>query len=519
MPLTKGKVVIDEKLVLKCLKNSEQEDDSILQHSDDIEFNELSTLRLSFESIFKIDNLENFVKLQTLSLDNNMIEKIQNLESLVNLTWLDLSFNQISVIEGLDSLTKLTDLSLFHNNIAEIGGLDNCAHIHVISLGHNKIKNLDSVKTLRRFSGLEVVNFAGNPICVDSDYKPFILAYLKHLRYLDYVLIEKSEVVTAKEQFQDFLQELEEKESLEDKSSQMKRSQGDQHAKIKAANLEMVDMLLQNMLKDDTEHDKLIHLPFLRDLLDDYQAQYTVTSEKFKTTVLLVHEVMGKEVAEFAAALKKARFASTQRVIDLMEGFAKRKKHCQRRITNGSTDTEAQKDLATLTRANRALKRELLELESETVEDFDDLISTFEIRFDELKLQMLDKYQVFFRGVEAVENSYSENVTSKTTELIEEFGKDPEMAVDENVAILLQDKESLMTSVVTSNDIHIGKLLSLEDEMRERFTKQCDDQLKGLYSEEKARNRSRVIEVDTTCESTTVEIAAFRREWVDHEYE
>ena len=44
------------------------------------------------------------------------------------------------------------------------------------------------------------------------------------------------------------------------------------------ANLDMVDQLLQNMLKDDTEHDKLIHLPFLRDLLDDYQAKQKRTA-------------------------------------------------------------------------------------------------------------------------------------------------------------------------------------------------------------------------------------------------
>ena len=74
-----------------------------------------------------------------------------------------------------------------------------------------------------------------------------------------------------------------------------------------------------------------------------------------------------------------------------------------------------------------------------------------------------------------------------------------------------------MTSVVTSNDIHIGKLLALEDEMRERFMKKCTGQLKGLYSEEKARNRARVVEVDKMTSENDDEIKSFRMEWVDQD--
>ena len=192
------------------------------------------------------------------------------------LEWLDLSFNAISKIEGLDKLTRLSDLSLYHNNITKIEGLDKCKEMNVLSLGRNKIKSLESIKYLRQFRKLQVVSFAGNLMCSDSDYKFFSLAYLKYIRYLDYQLVDSNELVAAREQFQDFLQELEEKECLEEKSFEMQANQADHFAKIKAANLESVDSLLQLMYKEDTEHEKLKYLPFMSELMDDYQTKFTV---------------------------------------------------------------------------------------------------------------------------------------------------------------------------------------------------------------------------------------------------
>ena len=37
-----------------------------------------------------------------------------------------------------------------------------------------------------RFTNLQLLNLAGNPLCQDPDYKSFVLSHLKHLLYLDY---------------------------------------------------------------------------------------------------------------------------------------------------------------------------------------------------------------------------------------------------------------------------------------------------------------------------------------------
>ena len=77
-----------------------------------------------------------------------------------------------------------------------------------------------------------------------------------------------------------------------------------------------------------------------------------------------------------------------------------------------------------------------------------------------------------------------------------------------------------MTSVATSNDIHIGKLLALEDEMRERFTKRYNDTINGSKEEEKQRNRARVDEIKQLLRDNREAIEKFMRdESMEDEYD
>ena len=183
---------------------------------------------------------------------------------------------------------------------------------------------------------------------------------------------------------------------------------------------------------------------------------------------------------------------------------------------------------------NDQLKREQLELESETSEDFEELVTHFEIRFDNIRSKLVNKYQEFFRELETLENAHSETLTNRTAKLIEMHGKsvkskgednekgggedtkssssssnetsDTKEVTDENVKILLQDKESLMTSIVTSNDIHVGKLLGVEDEMRERLSKKSKERVERIHESERERNRSRILDIKHFHQSTLSDI-------------
>jgi hypothetical protein len=58
------------------------------------------------------------------------------------------------------------------------------------------------------FENLRVLNAVGNPIAKSQDYKPYCLAHLKNLKYLDYRLFVDEAVLTAKEQFKESLADL-----------------------------------------------------------------------------------------------------------------------------------------------------------------------------------------------------------------------------------------------------------------------------------------------------------------------
>ena len=177
-------------------------------------FDEVESLSLSYHNISEIKNLVGLSRLTTLKLDNNTITRIEHLDHLIHLTWLDLSFNNIEQITGLKALTQLTDLSLFNNSIETIEGLDTLVNLEVLSLGNNKMNDLDNLKDLRTFSKLKMLCLDDNPIVHEPEYKMIVLAFLPQLSFLDFTMVDPDEVLAAKEQYQDDLMELEEKERM-----------------------------------------------------------------------------------------------------------------------------------------------------------------------------------------------------------------------------------------------------------------------------------------------------------------
>ena len=167
---------------------------------------DVTTLRLSFKNINRIDNLAGFSQLTKLCLDNNAIEQIEGIDQLVNLRWLDLSFNRISEVKGLDTLTKLEDLSLYNNQISEIkagSGLEKCKALTCLSIGNNQLANIERLLLFRQFPALRMLNLDGNPVCSDPEYRFWVLAHLKGLKYFDFKLVHGRDVEQAREQFQD----------------------------------------------------------------------------------------------------------------------------------------------------------------------------------------------------------------------------------------------------------------------------------------------------------------------------
>lgn len=119
-------------------------------------------------------------------------------------------------MSGLEGLAKLTDLSLFSNEVEDIDGLQACQQLQFLSLGNNRIRHLENVRAclrarrnaapvtmavqlivLRGFEHLRALNLQGNPVCEDAEYRSYVIAFMKHLDYLDYSLVTTKEVRSA----------------------------------------------------------------------------------------------------------------------------------------------------------------------------------------------------------------------------------------------------------------------------------------------------------------------------------
>jgi hypothetical protein len=70
----------------------------------------------------------------------------------------------------------------------------------------------------------------------------------------------------------------------------------------------------------------------------------------------------------------------------------------------------------------------------------------------------------------------------------------PEDMPDE-LSNLVIDRDTCMNSVVGSHDIHVGKILSSEDEVRAAEGRQMQENLDDAQRQELQRNRARVIEI------------------------
>ncbi|KAM5211432.1 dynein axonemal assembly factor 11 isoform 4-T4 [Hipposideros larvatus] len=149
------------------------------EHNDCIIFS-LEELSLHQQEIERLEHIDKWCRdLKILYLQNNLIGKIENVSKLKKLEYLNLALNNIEKIENLEGCEGLTKLDLTVNFIGE----------------------LSSVKTLQHNIHLKELFLMGNP-CADFDgYRPFVVATLQQLKWLDGKEIERSERIQALQNF------------------------------------------------------------------------------------------------------------------------------------------------------------------------------------------------------------------------------------------------------------------------------------------------------------------------------
>eukprot|EP00002_Diphylleia_rotans_P004670 TRINITY_DN1355_c1_g1_i2.p1 TRINITY_DN1355_c1_g1~~TRINITY_DN1355_c1_g1_i2.p1 ORF type:complete len:474 (-),score=143.46 TRINITY_DN1355_c1_g1_i2:789-2210(-) len=458
--------VIDDALIRKCIYIAPSTIDlggnaaaNAEAKKEAMEFYEIECLIFSFKNILAINHLVGFARLRKLQLDNNVIEKIENLGHLTELEWLDLSFNNISKIENLETLTKLTDLSLFNNKISVLENMDALTNLQILSIGNNKISALDNLLYLRRFRNLRVLNIKGNPVCRDPEYRSYVLAHVRELRYLEYRLIDEAELIAAREQYQEELLELKEKEAIEDQRMEEEKQRQEMLVSIRKANIDGVVNLYHDLFMEDKEFAKLLSVAALAEPMNRYRESVELLTEDFKRSILEHFDKKTSETSLFNSALQEARDATEKEAFDLIERLTSRKKRVIRDLKGQDADVEA---LRSLRRENDDLSDQLMELEMHQVEQFEEVIKEFERLMSEILGSNIELIQNYFTKLRDIENDFHENVSTIMLNEWERLTKahQDDTNLDETLQ-LLTDKDAISNILNTSHDTRTGKIDAL----------------------------------------------------------
>lgn len=400
-------------------------------------------------------------------------------------------------------------------------------NLNLLSLGKNLIPSLDDVLYLRRFRNLKMLTLAGNKMAEDPDYRNFVVAHLSfndwktggHLSYLDYRLVETPVVAAAREQFQDAMLELADKEKVDAEAEKVEEERLAKAQQMVLAGIKGIDTLAHDMLAANPEVANLSMIPGYDEKVQDLLHVYKQLEEPFVKLKGPVISEREQSVGRFEKAISQARNSNAADGIKLITRFRKRFKRTAAQADQ-LVDTDAGDDLADSVRLDlrglrgdlKQLTQQLLELQLQHKAVEEEFIAELERNTLERKRHILDDNQSFFaemrvsvnefvEQVRADANAESENVERLTEEArarhergeeVDEvaFGDLSREAVD-----FLLDKELVRNSVQASQDFYLGFIDAKETEITVDENTRVDVLISHWTGDSGVRDRERTGEI------------------------
>lgn len=374
------RTVINEKLIVDAVIKERETllDEAVPEMvvEKKVVFEELSSLSLTHNRIFRISSLEALTNLKKLVLNGNMIQKIENLDRLVNLEWLDLSFNKISKIEGLDKLSNLKDLSLHQNNISKIEGLEKLEKLQILSLGSNNISSMADVQGLRPYKSLRVLNLKHNPVQDQESYVVSVIAFLPQIQYLDYKLLQPTAAQKAyypRELDNVLNEEKKNAATIKDTEEKLKMFKEDEKMNVIGLRSMYDDMLTQDKIYESIIQHFDIFAGFKQEVTMKIESEFRKEVEMYHTKVKLLQEEKVEEKAKFTRSMQEARSTGKDKSVELIQVFEKIK---AKKIEN-YYETGNDEELQTLSAEVKKLEGELMSTEMLLVEQTEDIFDEY----------------------------------------------------------------------------------------------------------------------------------------------
>ncbi|KAM9780509.1 LOW QUALITY PROTEIN: dynein regulatory complex subunit 3-like [Neosynchiropus ocellatus] len=489
-------ILMDEELLRTVVVEQSTKDQlGRVSKVDDMTFDEVLQLKLSYKNLLNIDNLWEFTSLTKIELNNNCIKKIEGLDHLIHLQWLNLSFNCIEKIDGLNSLRKLEFLNLTANKIKVIENMDSLEKLTLLSIAFNCIDKFEIVLYLRKLKNLKTLNIHGNPFPTTENYKLYIAAHFPNLMYLDYRTLSEKTKNEAFLKYQVAIEKLKSKEELEEAEHRQEADlQLHRDAFVEYLN---GSYLYKDMLKDDQEADKIYALPGVAALHDTYPfllvffasilcfltwllVDFLDPAFTFETKIvdfcnqmfhlgLAEHRKREREFNLFLRGQTEAEKHYQERASEMLAEFEHR--HQEMVVELQQTD-----DAGTLkTKFDQydeeidALQKQLMALEFQMVTQLEEIIEKFDINMSEMVSHFRDMMQSIYPFCRDLEDNYYKQVVVVAVAAVDAAASDGLDDVLDDMRESLLDKEVLTDALANSHDNHLFKINDRETELVNRL--------------------------------------------------
>merc|ERR1712070_232190 len=178
------------------------------------------------------------------------------------------------------------------------------------------------------------------------------------------------------------------------------------------ANMPGVKYMLENMLQEDMEGDKLKLFQDFEDALIDFKDSFSDGWEKFEKQMLDLYQNKEEEKRKFYEMYHGAIEAVDQKSKAMIAEYKLRKKKIKVTLQSPEFMSRAADRIAAdqqelvkeLRSRTETLKEKLLELEMFQIEQYEDLILQFEEKYGHIKGQALDCCRLFFEKMRDWQN-------------------------------------------------------------------------------------------------------------------
>ncbi|XP_075151603.1 tbCMF46 isoform X2 [Haematobia irritans] len=493
-----------------------------LHRAEPVVYDRITSLRLDFKNILRIDHLWILPNLTKLALNCNKIETIEHLDTLVNLKELDLSFNYIERIENLDKLHNLEVLSLFSNMIVKIENLDALQKLVILSIGNNLITSTKGIERFRFLPKLKVLNLEGNPVGNEADFSlcDYIAAILPNLKYYEYIAIKEDQREKAKARFSRELREIETNEEMELQARSQKLKEEQDAERLSLSFVEHLNshQLYESLWRDDEDGRILMMVgETATDLAEEYDKDiFELTQEIYKIG-LERYEERQKEIDQFHSSISRGHLEVQQTGHKVLEDFLTQKdilfqeaiachKYLESKAVRGE-DNETPESLQYVDRLE-SLKMEFddmvntvwLQLMSQELhlhEATEETITNFQRKMQEMIAKFVEQAQTYFGQLRDVSINFSDSLNEIVSRFIAaKLAMQDFDGVPEPLRICMEDRDAIGDLIAGMKYMHNQRIDEREDRLIRRSREFVDNMISKLNKDELERNRAKVLEIN-----------------------